>query len=773
MFARSISIGAALILCAVRTWALPVHLAFDWPSGAPAPTAVQVHIYASRMAGALESSPPVQALAGPDGMVLDLAEGVWLVQAFQAGYWSQGAEVTVGSTAPSNVRLAFWPAASLEGQIATAQGEPLPQTLYVKLSASPAAAAQPATSPASLPPPEPSPARAVLICPIVQGKWSCPAPAGLFDVRIEAEGYAPRYDWAVALKAGENSVLSPTKLERSLSVFGHAVRKDGSAPPGPCRATLLPDAERRGGPDSIPDNAPPEEKVFTVPLNPQGYFQIVGVMQGKHTLSVDCQGASGFRMLTVQSDGETRIDPPMVLEELTLDIAIAPKVDPAGQPWLLTVDVTTPRLRRIADSSPASPDGHWLRHGLMAGSYRLAISSSDGMPWLQKDFQLRPDSGPLAVRLASVRVAGKVLLSGLPVRARLLFSNEDGGEPVTLVSDDQGNFAGLLPIAPDAKETKWIVEAHVAHPETVRRLIGVYVPTLAAGKTAPLDLELPTMPVRGIVVTEDGRPQNGAQVTFKADGSGYQNAASTDEAGKFEMADLPPGKYNALAESSYGPSDQTPFTVTDTSETQLKLILHPNLHIPFYVISKDQEPISDATIQVWLAPGEPHALGRTNRDGRYDATLPPGTTEVGLTVGAPDYEIKLLKMPVSNTPAPTQSDPSQNQNSVTLDTNGGSLVLNFEPAEGTLDRSATLYLAHSGAIVDARTLSGWGTDQAGANTDGPAEVDSIEPGDYALCVVTDPSQLAALWQGSLPPNRCSTGTVKQGQLLTLTPPSPQ
>ena len=461
MSARSISVGVALILCALHTWAMPVHLAFAWPSGAPAPAAVQVHIYASRMAGAQASSVPVQAIAGPDGVVLDLAEGIWLVQAFQTGYWSQGAEVTVGGPAPPNARLAFWPAASLEGQIATAQGEPPPQALYVKLNASPATAGQAAMD--SLLPPEPTPTHAVLICPIVQGKWTCPAPAGLFDVRLEAEGYTPHYDWAVTLTAGENSVLSPTKLDRSLSVFGHAVRKDGSAPPGPCRATLFPDAERRGGPDSIPDNAPPEEKVFTVPLNQQGYFQIVGVMQGKHTLSVDCQGASGFRMLTVQSDGETRIDPPMVLEELTLDIAIAPKVDPAGQPWLLTVDVTTPRLRRIADSSPASPDGRWLRHGLMAGSYRLAISSSDGMPWLQEDFQLRPDSGPLAVRLASVRVAGKVLLSGLPVRARLLFSNEDGGEPVTLVSDDQGNFAGLLPIAPDAKETKWIVEAHVAH----------------------------------------------------------------------------------------------------------------------------------------------------------------------------------------------------------------------------------------------------------------------------------------------------------------------
>ena len=124
-------------------------------------------------------------------------------------------------------------------------------------------------------------------------------------------------------------------------------------------------------------------------------------------------------------------------------------------------------------------------------------------------------------------MAGKVLLSGLPVRARLDFSNEDGGEPVTLNSDEQGAFKGLLPIAPDAKETAWIVEAHVTRPLTVRRLVDVYVPTVAAGATAPLDLELPTIPVRGTVVSEDGRPQIGAQVTFVADGSGYQTTTST------------------------------------------------------------------------------------------------------------------------------------------------------------------------------------------------------------------------------------------------------
>ena len=224
--------------------------------------------------GCSESTAPIQAVAGPNGVVLDLGEGVWLVQAFATGYWCQGAEVSVSGQASSGVRLAFWPAASLQGQIAAPQGEPLPTALYVKLNALPAFAGQSAVAQPPLPTPQPGPARAVLICPIDQGKWSCLGPAGLFDVRLEAEGYAPRYDWGVSLKAAESTDLGPTELERTLSVFGRAVRKDGSAPPGPCRATLLPDAERPGGPDAIPDNAPPDEKPSPCPSTRRATFRL-------------------------------------------------------------------------------------------------------------------------------------------------------------------------------------------------------------------------------------------------------------------------------------------------------------------------------------------------------------------------------------------------------------------------------------------------------------------------------------------------------------------
>jgi len=160
----------------------------------------------------------------------------------------------------------------------------------------------------------------------------------------------------------------------------------------------------------------------------------------------------------------------------------------------------------------------------------------------------------------------------------------------------------------------------------------------------------------------------------------------------------------------------------------------------------------------------PRAFVRTDPDGRFDVNLPPGTTEVGLTIGAPGYALKLVRLAV-----PNDDNDSRDARTITLASSAGTLVLNFQPPMRTSDGSATLYVVHNGAIQDARAIVGWGTNQAGAGVNGPATVDSIEPGDYALCRV-DPNNAAVLWSGPLPSDRCSKGSLDESRTLTLSPP---
>jgi len=407
MFGRLLLI-AGLVLCGAQAGALPVHVALDWPTGMSRSAPVPAHIQAIWAAGPANNGAPagVETEAGPDGAVLDLSDGVWQLQASAPGYWSQGAEVVVSRQASASVRIALWPAATLHGEILSTGGEPLPEALEVRLDAIPDTAEVISTQQASVQQPKSRPDHAELRCRIEEGSWKCQGPAGLFDMRLEAMGYTPQYQWGVSLKAAENTDLGRTPLLRTASVFGRAVRRDGSNPPGPCRATLRPEA-MRGVSVAESETARPGETSFSVPLSQRGYFQVLGVSPGMYVLDVECLAASGVREVSVQANTETRIDPLLLLGELTLDINIAPKADPAGLPWQLTVDATAPSLRRLADKARTSEDGRWERRGLAAGSYRVMVNSSDGTPWLQRDLELGAGSGPLSLRMAFARVAGE------------------------------------------------------------------------------------------------------------------------------------------------------------------------------------------------------------------------------------------------------------------------------------------------------------------------------------------------------------------------------
>jgi hypothetical protein len=547
------------------------------------------------------------------------------------------------------------------------------------------------------------------------------------------------------------------------SVFGRALRRDGSSPPGPCGATLRAEVNRRGAPDTNLENASDGKTTFSVPLNQSGYFQFIDVPISRYVLSVECPTESGVRELSVEAGRATRVDPPLLLEDLTLEVVITPKLDPDGQPWQLTVDATMPRLRRIADKATASADGRWARHGLVAGNYRLNVTRSNGTSWSQRFFNLSAESGPLRLRLPFMRVSGEVRLGTQPVGARLVFHNEAGGEPATLISDDNGFFQGLLPVTPGVQETKWTVEARATNPPISRRLVGLSVQT--AGETSAwLDLALPLFAIHGTVVSEAGKPERNAAVTVEKIDSGARTATATDETGAFELQGLSPGKYSAVADSIEGVSERTSFQVVESSESELKLVLNPSEHVRFYVVSS-QGPVAEAAVQVWIPPGVPRWFTRTGPDGGFDVKLPPGTPEVGITVGAQGYALRLTRLKIS-----PDGDGSSNTNTVPLDTAGGRLVLDLQPAGRVLDSSTTPYLVHKGAIEAVGTLLALGSNQADGSGLGSLVVEPIEPGTYSLCLVVDSAELAAFWMGVPPSNRCRTGSVEQGGTLTLSPP---
>ena len=317
-------------------------------------------------------------------------------------------------------------------------------------------------------------------------------------------------------------------------------------------------------------------------------------------------------------------------------------------------------------------------------------------------------------------------------------------------------------MTPGKEKTSWTIEARGLEPSISRRLSNVSVQSLGE-TTAWLDLTLPAFAVHGTVVSENGQPQSGVQVTFENISNGARASTATDDAGAFELQDLLPGKYTAVAESVDGTSDRTPFHIAGGIETEVKLMLTPSERIPFNLISR-QGPVADASVQVWIQPGQPWYFTRSDQDGHFEIKLPPGTAEVGMTIAAPGYAIKLTRVKVS-----TESD-SSDTNTINLDDSSGTLMLDLKPPGRTLDSSATAYLVHDKAIEAVGTLMGFGSYSHNTGSNGAAMVKAMEPGDYALCFLPDPALLPVLWQGALPPDRCQKGSLKHDETLTLSPP---
>jgi hypothetical protein len=143
--------------------------------------------------------------------------------------------------------------------------------------------------------------------------------------------------------------------------------------------------------------------------------------------------------------------------------------------------------------------------------------------------------------------------------------------------------------------------------------------------------------------------------------------------------------------------------------------------------------------------------------------LPRGIAEVGLTVGATGYALKMTRVRI-----PREVDPPPDTNKITLIASGGSLALDLKLPGGAPDKSITAYLVHDGAIEYAGRLAGWDTDQPSSGGDEQV-VETIEPGVYTLCLVSDSAELAKIWAGALPPEHCTAGSIELGRTLTLTP----
>ena len=352
-------------------------------------------------------------------------------------------------------------------------------------------------------------------------------------------------------------------------------------------------------------------------------------------------------------------------------------------------------------------------------------------------------------RASSVAVSGRVHLPGRSVRAELIFSDPSGAVLVPFRSDKAGRFSGTLP----ARRDGWTVDVHLEGPplSLQRHFEGITALPVPGRSTAWVDLELPPVALRGRVVSE-GRPAAGVAVVATHTGpDGASQTATTDAGGWFEFAGLPEGHHQVAADAGDGVSAPAEVDIGG-APVDVRLALEPTTRLQGRV-QVGESPVPSAEIRTWLAPGIQRDSVHASKDGAFLARLPADAAEVGLSVAARGYALKMGRLPVDAAPI-----------DVTLDETAGTLVLDTP--------SADVVLVHDGAVETFAFLSRWAAMNGGSTEENRLRIPQVEPGRYTACLVTE-EELATVWAGVLPQGRCAAGELAAGGELTLSLGGPE
>ena len=266
--------------------------------------------------------------------------------------------------------------------------------------------------------------------------------------------------------------------------------------------------------------------------NLRGFFQLEAVRPGDYVLTATREPQASARVTVRVLEGQATevADPPVVLRlPRTLEIFVDPPSPPGLGLWtakLLQMDSRSNVMETFADTA-ITADGAWLVEGIAIGTYSLSIASANGDRWFQQLLEVEADPQPVFITIPAIEVRGSVKLGEEPLSARLVFGGKYGALSVTLATDEEGAFAGLLPRA-----GVWEIEAEVSDPPIKKRM----QKEVTDGED--LEIVFPDTRVQGTVVDEQGRNVGRAivKITNLEEPGGASNPW-TDERGQFEVVE--------------------------------------------------------------------------------------------------------------------------------------------------------------------------------------------------------------------------------------------
>ncbi|HEX2162554.1 MAG TPA: carboxypeptidase-like regulatory domain-containing protein [Thermoanaerobaculia bacterium] len=668
----------------------------------------------------------------------------WELQVDSPGIWSEVRRATL--PVEHVLELHVWREARIGGRWSAPAAERGPEQVTWRLRPVHRQGAAPVVCPVE---------ELTVVCPVGEaGAFSCPLPAGRWNLRAKAPGWAAQHLWAVDLQAGAAVDLGSLPLRRGATVLGEVTTVDGPAIPDATLIRLLPLGLRGDDPRASRERQALE---LTARLNEQGFFLFEDVAPGTYEVTAHQPGYAIARVgpIEVRADLETTLLQPLVLAppiHLTVQVD-PPRPDEEGR-WRVRVEPVDETSGAASEAVEGTTDetGRWTSPSIETGEYLVRVLDRRGSVLaVEGPMTLAGGDEPfLSVSLELARVAGEVRLGEEPLSADLWFGGRTGARKVRATSDREGRFETVLP-----RDGRWDVDVIAEAAGVSARGLAVEV----EDGDDDLVIELPATEVTGSVVDPRGRPVPEARVRIVRVGEGGNFAVETDGEGLFVARGLAPATY--WLEASLGERSSATHTVEvdeDAPPPPVRLVLEDRLHLTGRVVSEGGGLAGAAVIALPFSaggmPGAP-ADAVTRVDGGFALALPSGTAEALLVVLPLGFGLTVERV-VAGDPVEVRAAAAE-----------GAVVLPTE-VEDTAGEVGLLIV--DGEAVDVSLLRQWarlhGEEPAGS---AGLRVPALPSGDYAYCT-TSIEEAMLVVSGRARPTRCTGGFLPAGGELSL--PSP-
>jgi Carboxypeptidase regulatory-like domain len=759
--------AARLMLCvafsagSASAASLTVVLHLAGPSRTTTTPAVQavVHVEPTSMLGGHAVPPVTRTVDVPTTTAVKVPAGlVYEVSAESSGWWVERLAVYVppsGATAS----LALWPVGSVEGVI-TPPSDAKVQVLRLRFQPTEAMMRQGL---------QPS---GKVDCPIRQDDFACALPAGRYHLSLRVPGFVPHYRWDVGVSTGRTTSLGRFGLVRGSSLIGFVKTDDGAADPHTCTVELRPcGTDYTGHSDNPGRRATAAAKVSP---NQWGYFVFDGVAPGCYGIAVAQPGYAQVMLphLTVLPEAEARITKDIVLQRpITMRVQVSPVTDLEQQPWRVDasfLDTATGEWKSVARGGVAGASGEFTKAGLSPGRYRVIVLNATNDRVGTALVDLERDSPPVQIGVAYVTVEGQLQLADEPLAGRLDFGGRSGVVRVSMTSDRDGHFTGVLPHA-----GKWLVDVSSDDPHVERSVRDVEVPQRSGNEAASVNITLPDQRLRGSVVDPEGVEVFAASVELVDYVNGAAGHTSTDREGRFSFAGLDPGTYAVQASDLAPEGERTsaPDTVLISSEgtpPAVTLVLHRVGRLQGRVVGPEGQPVSGASLFVLPDASQgyvPVAFEQATTDptGQFKLEVPIGPSSFNVLVEPPGFSLAIARLGVSHS--------TGEENEVRVDRYGGTLVIWTDKDLDWRDPSmARPVLWWNDVFVSTIDLFfPWVRAVPGDReaTEGRIVVPRVGPGVFRACLLVPAQGLQAMAGMPLPAGTaCSTGTLNPfGELV--------